>query len=60
MWTPLILICVAEGCRALAGPWAVSEEACWLSIQQGAAEIQQVEPSVELVDAQCVRWDRRA
>lgn len=60
MWTPLILVCMAEACRALAGPLTISEESCWVSIQAGAAEIQQIDPTVVLVDAQCVRWDRQA
>lgn len=60
MWTPLILFCMAEACRAIAGPMVMTEQDCWISIQQGAAEIQQIDASVRLVDAQCVRWDERA
>jgi hypothetical protein len=60
MWTPLILVCMAEACRTLAGPMVMTEQDCWVSIQQGAAEIQQIDASVRLVDAQCVRWDERA
>lgn len=60
MWTPLILFCIAEGCRALAGPMLLTEEECWTSIQAGAAEIQQVDPSIRLIDAMCIRWDRQA
>lgn len=60
MWTALILVCVAETCRALAGPLVVSEESCWMSIQSGAAEILSVNPAATLVDARCVHWDTRA
>lgn len=60
MWTPLILVCMAEACRALAGPVVMTEQDCWTSIQQGAAEIQQIDPTIRLVDAQCVPWGERA
>lgn len=60
MWTPLILVCATELCRAIAGPSMLTEEDCWLSIQQGAAEIAEQRPELRLVDAQCVNWDDRA
>lgn len=60
MYTGLILVCMGEVCRAIAGPMVATEQDCWLSIQQGAAEIQQMNDSIRLVDAQCVRWDERA
>ena len=59
MWTPLILVCAAELCRAIAGPSMPTENDCWLSIQQGAAEIAEQRPDLRLVDAQCVSWDER-
>jgi len=60
MWSPLIFVCMSEACRVLAGPVVLTEEDCWMSIQQGAAEIQALDASVRLVDAMCVSWDRRA
>lgn len=61
MWTALILVCVGEACRALTGPTLLmTEEECWVSIQQGAAELASIDESIRLVDAMCVRWDRRA
>lgn len=60
MWTPLILVCMAEACRAIPGPMVATERDCWVSIQQGAAQIQQMDSGIRLVDAQCVRWDERA
>lgn len=60
MWSPLILVCAAELCRVISGPQMPTEEDCWLSIQQGAAEIQAQRSDLRLVDAKCIRWDERA
>lgn len=59
MWSPLILVCAAELCRVISGPMTETERDCWVSIQEGAAQIQQQVPTVRLVDARCVRWDER-
>lgn len=53
-------MCAAELCRAIAGPSMPTENDCWLSIQQGAAEIAEQRSDLRLVDAQCVSWDDRA
>jgi len=58
LFTPIILVCLLDGCTTLSGPAFETEEACYISIMEVGLEIAGKQyGSDKIVSAMCVKWD---
>lgn len=61
MFTPIILVCVANTCMAISGMAHPTEELCKVDMQsRGVAYVEQAIPQGRIVAMQCVNWGQEA
>jgi len=61
MFTPVILVCVANTCLAISGTAHPTKELCVVDMQsRGVAYVEQAVPQGTIVAMQCIDWGTKA